>query len=50
MIRYEGEIMGRGDSRTAKGKRTIKSFGNSRKKKAGAKTSEAAPAKPPKAE
>lgn len=30
--------MGKGDKRTAKGKRFIKSFGNSRPKKAGNKT------------
>ncbi len=32
--------MGRGDKRTAKGKRTIKSYGNSRSQKAKKTTSE----------
>jgi 30S ribosomal protein S31 len=38
-------IMGKGDKRTAKGKRFIKSFGNCRPKKSGKATSGAAAAK-----
>ncbi len=42
--------MGKGDKRTAKGKRFIKSFGNSRPKKSAGKTQAAAPAKNAKSE